>query len=131
MYMDNGRLPGTDEQAEKDAFAKKVYKLMLAKGMNQSELARAAGLERNRISAYVRGVAFPTGLSLTKLAGALGVKPGELLPDERLSDSPPPVKVVFSADHQKVRITVDTWLPTAIGTEIIKQIGEHAIAHGE
>ncbi len=131
MNMDSGRLPGPDEQTEKDVFAKKVYRLMLAKGMNQSELARAAGLERNRVSAYVRGLAFPTGLKLAKLAQALGVKPGDLLPDERLSDSPPPVKVVFSADHQRVRITVDTWLPTAVGTEIIRQIGEHAIAHGE
>lgn len=134
MTNDNDRIAGGaggSGKFEKEAFAKRVYKLMLAKNMNQSDLARVAGLERNRVSAYVRGVSFPTGLSLAKLAGALGVKPNELLPDDRLNDAPPPVKVVFSADHQKVHITVDTWLPTAIGTEIIKQIGEHAIAHGE
>jgi len=120
----------TDENTDKDAFGRHVYKLMLAKGLNQSELARLAGLERNRISAYVRGLAFPTGLSLTKLAKALDVDPNELLPDARLRDAPP-VSAIFSADHSKVRITVDTWLPTAIGTEIIKQIGEHAIFHRE
>uniref|UniRef100_A0A7C1NX76 Helix-turn-helix domain-containing protein n=1 Tax=Agrobacterium albertimagni TaxID=147266 RepID=A0A7C1NX76_9HYPH len=119
------------ENPDKDAFGRHVYKLMLAKGLNQSELARLAGLERNRISAYVRGLALPTGLSLTKLAKALGVDPNDLLPDARLSDSPPPVSVIFSPDHSKVRITVDTWLPTAIGTEIIKQIGEHAIVDRE
>jgi transcriptional regulator with XRE-family HTH domain len=123
----NNQLPPID----KEAFAKRVYKLMLAKSMNQSELARAAGLERNRISAYVRGVALPTGLSLTKLAQALGVRPDELLPDARLSDAPPPVKVIFSPDHTRVRITVDTWLPTSVGTEIIKQIGDNAIANGD
>lgn len=130
MNTDNGWGP-EPVAPDKDAFAKRVYRLMLSKGMNQSELARAAGLERNRISSYVRGVALPTGLSLTKLAQALGVKPNDLLPDDRLSDAPPPVRVVFSPDHTRVRITVDTWLPTAVGTEIIKQIGEHAIAHGD
>lgn len=131
MNMDGEKISAPLDKAEKDAFAKKVYKLMLAKGMNQSELARAAGLERNRISSYVRGVAFPTGLSLTKLAQALGVKPNDLLPDARLTDAPPPVRVVFSNDNTRVRITVDTWLPMAVGTDIIKLIGEHAIAHGD
>lgn len=131
MTNDNGRLPGLDDKSEKEAFKRRLYKLMLEKGLSQSDLARKAGLERNRISSYVRGVSLPTGLSLKKVADALGVKPGEILPDQRLTDAPPPVKVVFSPDHTKVRITVDTWLPTAIGTDIIKLIGDHAIAHGE
>ena len=110
----------------KDEFARRVYKLMLNKGMNQSELARASGLERNRISSYVRGVALPTGLSLTKLASALGVKPTDLLPDSRLDEEKPAYSVSISADGKDMRLTADMWLPVGIGAQVIQLLAEHA-----
>lgn len=48
--------------------------------MNQSDLARAAGLPRELISTYVRGVAFPTPKSLRRIADALQVKVDDLVP---------------------------------------------------
>ena len=117
--------------ADKEAFARRVYKMMLNKGMTQSDLARAAGLERNRISSYVRGVALPTGLSLTKLASALGVKPTELIPDDRLGDGKPAYAMKVSADGRKMRLTADVWLPTAVGAQIISLLTEHATTDGE
>lgn len=65
----------------KDEFGRRLYRLMLAKGMRQSDLAREAGLPRDSVSTYVRGKVFPTPISLQKLAGALGVDEAELLPN--------------------------------------------------
>jgi len=110
----------------KEEFARRVYKMMLSKGMTQSELARASNLERNRISSYVRGVALPTGLSLTKLASALGVKPTELLPDSRLDEEKPAYSVSISADGKDMRLTADMWLPVGIGAQVIQLLAEHA-----
>lgn len=117
--------------ADKEAFARRVYKLMLAKGMTQSDLARAAGLERNRISSYVRGAALPTGLYLKKLADALGVKSTELLPDDRLEAAKPAYSMAVSADGKKMRLAADVWLPTAVGAQIISLLTEHASTDGE
>lgn len=48
--------------------------------MNQSDLARAAGLPRELISTYVRGVSFPTPKSLRRMADALHMKVDDLVP---------------------------------------------------
>ena len=48
--------------------------------MTQSDLARKAGLQRDAISNYVRGLAWPTPLNLRKLSKALGMKPDDLIP---------------------------------------------------
>jgi len=128
--MNNLSVRGTDARAnaEKDAFARRVYKMMLDKGLTQSELARKAGLERNRISSYVRGVALPTGLSLTKLAHALGVKPTDLLPDERLEPGKAAYSITVSADGKTAHLTADVKVPAGIGAQIVALLGEHAIA---
>jgi transcriptional regulator with XRE-family HTH domain len=65
----------------KQEFGKRLYRLMLGKGWNQSELARRADLPRDSISVYIRGRSLPTASSLRKLADALGVAPEELLPN--------------------------------------------------
>ncbi len=65
----------------KQDFARRVYKLMVARGWNQSELARRAGLPRDSISVYVRAKSLPTPQSLRALAKALGVDPADLLPN--------------------------------------------------
>jgi transcriptional regulator with XRE-family HTH domain len=114
---------------EKEAFARRVYKLMLDKGLTQSDLARKAGLERNRISAYVRGNALPTGLSLKKLADALSIDPNDLLSDERLAPGKPAYSMMVSPDGTRANITADVWVPTAIGAQIISLLGEHATAN--
>jgi transcriptional regulator with XRE-family HTH domain len=73
MNEDNGPLT-------KQEFGRKLYRLMLASGWNQSELARQANLPRDSISTYIRGRSFPTPKSLQALADALGTTPGDLLP---------------------------------------------------
>jgi len=81
MILRNDNMPRHNPRpASKAEFARRLYKLLLEKGWTQSDLARKARLPRDSISTYVRGVAFPSKLSLDKLAKALGVKTEELTP---------------------------------------------------
>jgi transcriptional regulator with XRE-family HTH domain len=66
---------------DKEAFGKHLHRLMVAKGMKQSDLARAVGMARNNISTYITGKSFPSRDSLEKLALALGISADELLPE--------------------------------------------------
>lgn len=54
-------------------FGRRLMALMLKAGINQSELARRAGLGRDSISGYVNGRNFPDPKNAHALAGALGV----------------------------------------------------------
>ena len=115
----------------KEDFGRRVYRLMLAKNMNQSDLARAAGMDRNRVSSYVRGQSLPTGLFLKKLADALGVKPTDLLPDAMGLEAPPPYSMAVSPDGAQMRLVADVWVPTQVGAQIIQLLTDNATAHRE
>jgi transcriptional regulator with XRE-family HTH domain len=73
----------TSPEDEKAAFGKQLQALHLERGWSQSELARRAGLSRDKISTYVRGECLPRQLQLRALAKALEVSPDELLPGSR------------------------------------------------
>ena len=55
--------------------------LLMERGLNQSELARRAGIGRDSVSTYIRGRSFPEPKALAGMAKALGVTPQELLPN--------------------------------------------------
>lgn len=77
-------LPESDlapKHLTKQQFGRRLYQLMLARGWNQSELARQANLPRDSISTYIRGVALPTPRSLKSLAEAFGINMTDLLPN--------------------------------------------------
>jgi len=74
-------IPLAPRSLTKQEFGKRLYRLMLAKGWHQSELARQAGIPRDAVSTYIRGKALPTPTNLQKLSDALGVPPEELLPN--------------------------------------------------
>lgn len=59
-------------------WGKNIKRLMLAKGMKQADLARAAGLQRQNVSTYINGHNYPSPLNLAKLARGLGVEPAEI-----------------------------------------------------
>lgn len=73
--------PLSDERLSKQEFGKRLYTLMLAKGWNQSQLARYAGIGRDSVSQYMRGRSYPTPQSLHALAKALSIEPEKLLPN--------------------------------------------------
>lgn len=77
-------LPGSalaPKHLTKQEFGRRLYRLMIKHGWNQSELARQAGLPRDSVSTYIRGRTLPTPKSLQALANALGMTPGDLLPN--------------------------------------------------
>ena len=59
----------------KEQFGRVLYRKMLEKGWNQSELARAADIPRDSVSKYIRGITVPSQQSLQALAVALGTRP--------------------------------------------------------
>lgn len=77
--------PGAPGDAVRRAFAHRLYTLMVAKGWNQSDLARALTTEmgknfgKDNVSNYVRGVSLPTGPRLLAIAKVFDVAPEELV----------------------------------------------------
>lgn len=69
----------------KDEFGRRLAALMMDKGWNQSDLARASGLGRDSISTYIRGRTFPEPKNLRKLADALGTTAHDLLPNAAMT----------------------------------------------
>lgn len=67
--------PHSSANVERMEFAKKLINLMRDKDLNQSDLARKAGLTRDAVSTYVRARSMPEPINLAKLAKALGVEP--------------------------------------------------------
>lgn len=89
----------------KQEFGRRLYKLMVTRGWNQSELARQASLPRDSISTYIRGVALPTPKSLEALATALAVQPIDLLPNA--------MEAAVDEDHPSLEMRVSTSAPNA------------------
>ena len=87
-YITSRSAPGPDSTVDlsqkvltKQEFGKRLFALMMKKGMNQSDLARAAKLGRDSISTYVRGRSAPSPQNLDKVCAALSVAPDELYPN--------------------------------------------------
>lgn len=68
-----------DEQILKQ-FGKNIYKLRKERKMTQEALADAAGIERSYMGTIERGERNPTLLKVYRIAKALKVSAGELLP---------------------------------------------------
>jgi transcriptional regulator with XRE-family HTH domain len=81
----NASASPTLKHLTKQEFGKRLYTLMIAKGLHQSELARRAGVNRDMVSVAIRGKATPTPLNLAKLAKALDVAPEDLFPNHTMS----------------------------------------------
>lgn len=93
----------TPRELTKQEFGRRLQALMLEKGWNQSELARRAGLGRDAISTYIRGVSFPEPKNLHGLAKALGSEMEHLLPNATIramdSDTAPMLEIKQAANH--------------------------------
>ena len=78
--LDDHAVEMSNRDVSKEEFAKRVYAAMEAKGWNQSQLARYAGLNRDAISTYIRARSLPSPENLAKLAAVLDKRPEDLLP---------------------------------------------------
>lgn len=100
--------PGGDDgsaslASQKREFGKRLQHLMVEKGWNQSDLARAAAkfmpdktFNRDNISLYVRGQQLPGPIRLKALCKALGVDQNDLIPAGAVAtvdDNSPPLSL--------------------------------------
>lgn len=88
----------------KQEFGRRLYQLMLARGWNQSELARQADLPRDSVSTYIRGRTLPTPKSLQAMADALGVTPADILPNS--------IESAVDEDMPSIEMRVSTSAPS-------------------
>lgn len=115
----------------KQEFGRRLYNLMLQKGWNQSELARRAGIARDSVSTYVRGVSLPEPLNLQKLADALDVKPIELLPNGTEAaideDNPSLEFKVSNSDSRVAWLRVNRLVTTATAVKVVELLNDDVI----
>ena len=88
----------------KQEFGRRLYQLMLARGWNQSELARQVDLPRDSVSTYIRGRTLPTPKSLQAMADALGVTPADILPNS--------IESAVDEDMPSIEMRVSTSAPS-------------------
>lgn len=93
--------PRSEATAE---FGRRLQRMMVDKGWNQSELARQASrfmpkgkhFRRDNVSLYVRGLQVPGPVRLSALCKALGTTPQELVPSGAFSsvdETAPPLSI--------------------------------------
>lgn len=105
-----------------EEFGKRLYKALLDKSWNQSDLARAAGVGRDSISQYVRGKTVPTPQNLKKIAQCLNVSEADLYPHYELAgfaaDEPAHEFKAVPGDAEHLWVRVNMKLPKAKALEI-------------
>lgn len=105
-----------------EEFGKRLYKALLDKGWNQSDLARAANVGRDSISQYVRGKTVPTPQNLKKIAGCLSLDETDLYPHYELAgmaaDEPSHEFKGVPGDSEHLWVRVNMKLPKAKALEI-------------
>lgn len=117
------------------SFAKKLNRLMVAKGWRQTDLAAAAwgkspdkktGLlvanNRDRLSNYINGKQFPDPVNLKLLADALGVSEAELAPDltvDLVEREEPEMYLQQVAGHGGQLFTMKKMLPSSTVLKIL------------
>mgnify|MGYP006173369115 CR=1 FL=1 len=114
----------------KKEFGRRVFQLMQRKGWTQSELARRADLPRDSISTYIRGKVFPSPKSLQKLANALAIAPGDLLPNAMegaYDEDDPEMEMTLSAAKPGFAwLRVNRLLPISTASQIVQMVSEAA-----
>lgn len=98
-------VPTGQPDAEPDvgaAVGGEIRRLRHVAGMSTRELAERAGVSQPFLSQVERGASAPSMASVYKLARALGVRPGDLLPAVQ-----PPTVVVVRADEGRMLPVAD------------------------
>jgi transcriptional regulator with XRE-family HTH domain len=124
-------VPLAPRHISKQEFGARLQRLMFTKGWNQSELARQAGMRRDAISTYIRGIAFPVPNSLHRLAAALGVDPEALLPnyvEQAVGDAHPSMDIRVSPQRpSEAWLKVDRRVSLTTALTVAKLLNEDEI----
>lgn len=116
---------------ERAAFGRRLKSLLDQKGMNYSDLARAvwgttttkegyaAAKNRDRISCYVNGTAFPRAPILKKIADVLGVQITDLAPNYGMvDDENPEWSLIKCAGQDKVLLRINKLMDSRRAAQI-------------
>jgi transcriptional regulator with XRE-family HTH domain len=122
-------------------FARKLHAAMTARGMSQSDLARAAFGEytnaggytvaknRDRVSVYLAGKSLPDAKNLELLAKALDMPVEELAPPEAvpaaIREAPSLVMEAIPDQQGLVQLRLNKVLPLELAAKIVAPVGEH------
>lgn len=112
----------TPDALTRQEFGRRLYELMIERRWNQSDLARAADLKRDSISAYVNGKRWPTPISQDALAKAFNMPVEELFPNammHALEDEIPAFDMKVAAGHPgKAWVRVNRMMSMDAATQI-------------
>lgn len=114
------------KHALKMVFGRSLYRAMVAKGLNQSELGRRVGIQRDSISYYINGKNLPGPENMKKLCKALDVTLDQLIPASSIhplmmASDAPDIEVKSRPDG-KVWISLNKALNFRTVNEIMKLI---------
>lgn len=111
--------------AQRDEFRKRLYRLMLMKGINQTDLAEKIGVSRQTVNGYLRGRVLPEAPKRIALAKFFGVEEQDLVPgyddiaQTRVPPAPPTLRWRHGAKNDQVGyIEVNRWVSVATGLKI-------------
>lgn len=153
-YAGHSEIPRAKARVE---FAKRLYRAMVKRGWNQSELAREADrivketnpearIGRDKVSSYMRAQSLPKGAILEALAKAVKMKPEELLPDPGIDgrttrfgskshdaryetfDNAPPVEVRYQ-DDGNVWLRLNRPVDQETALKILHDLNEYDKSH--
>jgi transcriptional regulator with XRE-family HTH domain len=133
-YSPSGTRTGV-ERLELQDFARKLQELRIAKGWNQSDLARAiwgtttdsrgrtVAKSRDRISEYEKGISVPEPDNMQKVADALGVTVEELAPRivaNAIDREDPAMQLTMVTGHPgRVHLVINQLLPLSVAAQIV------------
>lgn len=116
---------GTDAPTDfmtKEEFGRHLYRLMIAKGWSQADLARRSGLTKDSISTYIRGKVFPTPNSVNKLSKVFGLPMEQIMPNhiaQAIADDHPSFDARESPGHPGLmRVRMDKLVSMAVFAKI-------------
>jgi len=123
------------KEVAKAEFARRLNRLMLAKGWNQSELAKEAEkhapagvrMGRDKISNYIRGKNLPSPLHLQVLCDTLKCTPDDLVPSrgapeagENIPVTELPAFEVKMATENTAWLRINQVVPWSVATQIMQ-----------
>ena len=118
----------TPAEVVRQLFSRRLWRLMVQKGMNQSELARVAGIARDSVSTYIRALSMPDPVNLHKLAQALGVEISDLNPQAALSannDAIPAIEVKQAVgDPGRAWLRCNVQVPFDVAVKVMALLSE-------
>ena len=125
------KMKGAPKSITKDEFARRLYQAMIAKGWNQSELGRQAGISRDAISTYMTARNFPSPDNLARLSEALDKTSDELLPNYNISaverDQPELEMKVSPAEPDTAYLRISRRVTVATALKVLELVNNDVL----